>query len=77
MLVITLTVSNLAASEAAASFSPVQHAIEQDMALGGPALVMDEPPRLAQSLESMEDMINGTTTEILINQLLISRLAYK
>ena len=27
---------------------------------------MDEPPRLAQSLESMEDMINGTTTEILI-----------
>ncbi len=37
--------------------------IEEDMALGGPALVMDEPPRLAQSLESMDDMINGTRTQ--------------
>ena len=50
-------VITLAGSNSAASFSPVQHAIEA-MALGGPALVMDEP--LAQSLESMDDIINGT-----------------
>jgi hypothetical protein len=30
-------VITLAGSNSAASFSPVQHAIEQDMALGGPA----------------------------------------
>jgi hypothetical protein len=50
-------VITLAGSNSAVSFSPVQHAIEA-MALGGPALVMDEP--LAQSLESMDDIINGT-----------------
>ena len=50
-------VVTLAGSDSAASFSPVQHAIEA-LALGGPALVMDESR--AQSLESMDDIINGT-----------------
>jgi hypothetical protein len=71
VLVITLVGSN-----STASFSPVQHAIE-DMALSGPALVMDEPPRLAQSLESTDDRINSTTTESLINHLIIRGWAYK
>jgi hypothetical protein len=54
VLVITLAGSNSAVTP---SFSPVQHAIEA-MALGGPALVMDAP--VAQTLESLDDIINGT-----------------